>query len=78
MKRIDLIISDWLMPNMDGVELFNSIKSNPGFSEIPFILLTSVREKEQVVKAAGSGIRHYVIKPVDPNSLRDKILSCLG
>ena len=33
---------------MDGVELFNSIKSNPGFSEIPFILLTSVREKGKV------------------------------
>jgi two-component system, chemotaxis family, chemotaxis protein CheY len=68
-RKVDLVISDWEIPNMDGVELFGKLKSNPIYDSIPFIPLTTKDEKEKIILAAKAGITHYLLKPLDKKIL---------
>ena len=74
-KSFDLIISDWHMPNMDGLDLFKELNRNPKFRDIPFLLITAEKEREKVIEAVKAGIKEYIVKPVKPESLGDKIKS---
>ena len=74
-KGIDLIISDWNMPLMDGITLLKNCKSDPAISDIPFIMLTSESEKEKVIEAVSEGVESYLIKPVKKEQILMKILS---
>ncbi|MCH8157508.1 MAG: response regulator, partial [Nitrospinae bacterium] len=73
--QVDLVICDWDMPNLNGVELHNLIKANPALPEVPFIMITSFKDRDHVIKAASTGIRHYIVKPLEEDVLRDKIES---
>ena len=73
----DLILSDWNMPVMDGLEFFRSIKGNDRLSSIPFLLLTSKNSKDEVMKALKVGIKNYIIKSNDTEPFKDKIKSML-
>lgn len=64
-NKIGLILSDWSMPEMNGVELFNAIKKKEGLKDIPFILVTSHAEKDKVEGAIKEGIRNYILKPYE-------------
>jgi len=77
-ESVDLVVSDWNMPVMDGLEFFRSIKGNERFKSIPFLLLTSANSKEEVLKAAKAGIKNYSIKANDTAAFKDKIKSMLG
>jgi two-component system, chemotaxis family, chemotaxis protein CheY len=77
-RKVDLVISDWEMPNMDGVELFEKLKSNPICGDIPFILLTTKDEKAKIISAAKAGITHYLLKPLDKKILNRKLETIFG
>ncbi len=77
-QSIDLIVSDWNMPEMDGLELFNSVKTNDLLKSIPFLLLTSANSKDEVLKAAKAGVKNYIIKSNDTLTFKDKVNSILG
>ena len=72
-KPFDLIISDWHMPNMDGLDLFKELTKDRKLRDIPFLLITSEKEREKVVEAVAAGIKEYIVKPVKPESLGNKI-----
>ncbi|MBT5471143.1 MAG: response regulator [Nitrospina sp.] len=72
-KSFDLIISDWHMPNMDGLDLFKELTKDPKLRDIPFLLITAEKEREKVVEAVAAGIKEYIVKPVKPESLGNKI-----
>ena len=72
-RKVDLIISDWDMPEVDGLELFEKMKSNTLIADIPFILLTITDDKEKIIQAAKKGINHYIIKPILPKVLKKKM-----
>ena len=76
-KPFDLIISDWNMPTMSGLDLLKKVKETPVLSKIPFIMVTAEGEKQQVVKAVLGGVADYLIKPVD-NEIFQKKLEALG
>jgi two-component system, chemotaxis family, chemotaxis protein CheY len=76
-SKIDLVISDWSMPNMSGMELFNSLKTDEKFKNIPFILLTGNDQKDHVTEALKSGIKHYMVKPFNPKKLLEKVSELL-
>ena len=76
-KSVDLIISDWMMPNLSGLELFNEIKKDKNLNQIPFILLTGNDQKEGVTQAIKTGIKHYIVKPFSPNKLFEKMVELL-
>ena len=74
----DLIICDWEMPNMDGMELLLEVKKSEKLKDIPFLMLTSNTEKVKVNVAIKAGANDYVIKPIQPSVLIEKIKSCLS
>lgn len=72
-SNIDIVITDWMMPEMDGLELVRHIRSR---TETPFayvILLTSREDKKDVVEALESGVDDYIIKPFDPAELQARV-----
>ena len=74
---IDLIICDWEMPNMDGLELYQALQQNAGLNDIPFILLTANSGKDKVMEAINSGVTLYVVKPFTPRVITEKIVDVL-
>ena len=72
-EKIDLIITDWHMPGVDGIAVFKSIREDPELKSIPFLMITSETGKPQVMEAMKLGIRNYIIKPVYAHILKDKI-----
>jgi len=77
-KPIDLIICDWNMPIMDGLELFKEINANPSFKHIAFIMLTSSSETEKVKEAISSGISDYILKPFNGTTLVKHVIDSLN
>ncbi len=76
-SKIDIAICDWMMPNMSGLELFNTIKSDEKLKNISFILLTGNDQKDHVTEALKSGVKHYMVKPFNPKKLFEKVVELL-
>lgn len=72
---IQLVISDWNMPNMTGLELLKQVRGTAEWKNLPFILLTSEAEREQVTEAVLSGVSQYVVKPFSTKSFSEKLKS---
>jgi two-component system, chemotaxis family, chemotaxis protein CheY len=72
---IDLIISDWNMPKMTGLDLLKRIRMSPEWSKTPFILLTSESERDQVTEAVLAGVTNYIVKPFTSKLLEEKLKS---
>lgn len=70
---IDIIISDWEMPNMAGDELLMEVRNNPKWKDIPFIIMTTHGEKDFLVTAIQLGVSQYIVKPFAPEELEDKV-----
>jgi len=76
-NNIELVISDWEMPNMDGVELFENMHKDPKLTKIPFILLTSHGDRDKVKQAITRGIKNYIVKPFTPEIVLNKVKAVL-
>jgi len=72
-KPVDLIISDRYMPSMDGIEFYQALRDRPGWKDIPFLMVTSENRKDKIADAIHAGVRHYISKPVEPETLQIKI-----
>ena len=75
---VDLIISDWNMPNMDGYELLCRVRADERFREIPFLMATGQGDKAQEQKALDAGVSSFVAKPFNENELQSKIDEALS
>lgn len=76
-SKFDLILSDWNMPKMTGVELLAKVRSVDTLKNIPFLMLTARGDKGSVVTALKSGVTEYIAKPFDNKILIEKVLSLL-
>lgn len=74
-KNFSLIISDWNMPEMTGIDFLVAVRAHETFKSIPFLMVTAEGEKQQVVRALKSGVSDYLIKPVDKILLEKKLIS---
>ncbi len=70
---INLVITDRKMPNMDGVELVRSIRVSDKYSSVPIVMITSEGGKIEVINALKAGVTSYIIKPLTPQVLKDKL-----
>lgn len=77
-QPLDLVISDFNMPEMDGIEFLRAMRGHPMSRKVPFILLTGRGDRELVVKAAQAGANNYLIKPFTSAILREKIEQVMG
>ncbi len=76
-SKIEFVLSDWIMPVMDGITLVKFIRANPETKDLPVIMLTSINEKDSIIEAVKYRINDYVIKPFTPKILQSKIDSVL-
>jgi two-component system chemotaxis response regulator CheY len=77
-QPLDLVISDFNMPEMDGLGLLRAIRGHQAIRKLPFILLTGRGDRELVVKAAQAGVNNYLVKPFNDTILRQKMEQVLG
>lgn len=69
----ELVLMDWNMPNMTGIEALKKIKADPALKSIPVIMVTSESEKTKIMEAIQCGAANYVVKPFQPETLAEKI-----
>lgn len=72
-----LVVSDWEMPEMDGLSVLNNMKAHETLHKIPFILVTSIADASKVVSAIQQGVDDYVIKPVKPDDFLHRVMDVL-
>jgi two-component system chemotaxis response regulator CheY len=74
----DLLITDWNMPGMQGVELLRHVRADERLKKLPVLMLTAEAKREQIVEAAQAGVNGYVIKPFTAATLKEKIDKIFG
>jgi two-component system, chemotaxis family, chemotaxis protein CheY len=72
-EKMDFVISDWNMPNMNGLDLLKAIRADENLKPIPVLLVTAEALKENVVEAVKAGVNNYVVKPFTAEKLKEKI-----
>ncbi|HYL80445.1 MAG TPA: response regulator [Candidatus Acidoferrum sp.] len=77
-EKVDVLITDWNMPVMNGIELVAKMRSLPPLQTTPVLMVTTVAEKEEILKAMQAGVTNYVVKPFDGATLKKKIDQILG
>jgi len=77
-QKVDLIISDWNMPKMNGLELLKTVRSDDNLKDIRFIMVTAEAQKESVIEAIKHGVNQYVVKPFTPETLKEKLEKVFG
>ncbi|MCK9281796.1 MAG: response regulator [Melioribacteraceae bacterium] len=72
-STINFIITDWNMPEVSGLELVRSIRSNDKYGKLPILMVTTRGLKEDILEALQAKVNNYVVKPFTPQILREKI-----
>lgn len=77
-NKYNLILSDWNMQPMSGIDLLKHVRSNDNTKTLPFILVTAETKTENIIAAKQAGVNNYIIKPFNSNTLKDKLVAVLG
>jgi len=72
-EHVDFIITDWNMPNMNGLEFTKTIRASQEFKDLPILMVTTRGMKEDVLDALQARVNNYVVKPFTPQVLKQKI-----
>ncbi|EWG67257.1 Chemotaxis protein CheY [Enterobacter sp. DC4] len=72
-SHFDFVISDWNMPNMDGLQLLTAIRQDTALNTTPVLMVTAEAKKENIVAAAQAGASGYVVKPFTAATLEEKL-----
>lgn len=71
--KVDLIITDWNMPNMSGLEFTRAVRSETDLQNLPILMVTTRGVKQDIIEALQARVNNYIIKPFTPQLLKDKI-----
>jgi len=71
--HIDLIISDWNMPRMTGLELLKAVRGMEETKDLPFLMVTAEAQKQHVINAVKAGVSNYVVKPFTAEQIQEKL-----
>lgn len=72
-QPIDLVVTDWNMPNMTGIELLRAIRADAALKAMPVLMVTAENNRDQIIAAAQSGVNGYVVKPFTAVTLKEKL-----
>ena len=79
--RVDnfgLVISDWNMEPMTGIELLREVRADEKLKHLPFIMITAESKSENVIAAKEAGVSNYIVKPFNAETLKSKLVAVLG
>ncbi len=77
-EKPDLIILDWMMPEVSGIEICKKLKSDPELSDIPVFMLTAKGQEDDERLGLSTGVERYITKPFSPRSLLEIVLERVG
>ena len=69
----DFVVTDWNMPNMDGLTLLQNIRATPSLKHLPVLMITAEAKKENIIAAAQAGASGYIVKPFTAATLAEKL-----
>ncbi len=72
-NSVDMVISDWNMPKMTGLELLKAVRSDPELANMPFIMVTAEAQQENIIQAVKAKVSQYIVKPFTAETLGEKI-----
>jgi len=75
---IGMLITDWNMPEMNGLELVKKVRADARFNDLPIIMVTTEGGKAEVITALKAGVNNYIVKPFTPQVLKEKLSAVLG
>jgi len=70
---VDMVITDWNMPEMTGVEFIRALRSNDTTKHLPVLMVTTNASQDDIVEAMRAGVNSYVVKPFTPDTIKEKI-----
>ncbi|MBI5784011.1 MAG: chemotaxis response regulator CheY [Rhodocyclales bacterium] len=70
----DFIVTDWNMPNMDGLTLLQTVRADPNLKALPVLMITAEAKKENIIAAAQAGASGYIVKPFTAGTLNEKLV----
>lgn len=73
-----MLITDWNMPEMNGLELVKKVRADERFRDLPIIMVTTEGGKAEVITALKAGVNNYIVKPFTPQVLKEKLAAVLG
>lgn len=77
-KDYGLVISDWNMEPMTGIQLLREVRADKATQDLPFIMITAESKTENVIAAKQAGVSNYIVKPFNAATLKQKLTSVLG
>lgn len=75
---IEMLITDWNMPEMNGLELVKKVRADSRFTDLPIIMVTTEGGKAEVITALKAGVNNYIVKPFTPQVLKEKLGAVMG
>ena len=75
---VDLVITDWNMPEMSGIEFVKAVRANDATKKLPVLMVTTNAAEDDIKEALRAGVNNYVVKPFTPDTIKDKIASAIG
>jgi len=75
---VDMLITDWNMPEMNGLELVKKVRADARFADLPIIMVTTEGGKTEVITALKAGVNNYIVKPFTPQVLKEKLGAVMG
>ncbi|HEX7276777.1 MAG TPA: response regulator [Acidimicrobiales bacterium] len=76
--RPDLVLLDWTMPKMSGIEVCEALRADPSTADIPIILLTAKAQESELARGLAAGADDYIVKPFSPNELLSRVGALLA
>jgi two-component system chemotaxis response regulator CheY len=71
--KIDLILADWNMPKMTGLDLLKTVRADGSLKDIPFLMVTAEAQKDSVLQAVQAGVSNYIVKPFTADAIKEKL-----
>jgi two-component system chemotaxis response regulator CheY len=76
--KIDLVLCDWNMPKISGLDLLKQMKADSDLKSIPFLMITAEAQKQNIIEAVKTGVSNYIVKPFTADTIAEKLKKIFG
>jgi two-component system chemotaxis response regulator CheY len=76
--KIDLVLCDWNMPKVSGLDLLKQMKADSDLKDIPFLMITAEAQKQNIIEAVKTGVSNYIVKPFTADTITEKLKKIFG